>query len=211
MLYQNIGSSAQRNFGGNGAISPDFQIEFVVIGLLPDTSSFHTIGRFFDRTENGVHGDLAQRKPGSLFSRAVSPAPLDNHLDVQVHIVGVSRQQIEIRIDNLNFWRADQITSGHRSFVGNLHVDANRVFTGAAHPNLFHVENQPGGIFAHVRDCRKLVMNSTDTYGRNSRTRQTGKQHPAQRIAQRKTVTTLQWADNKMPIILGNGFNFNLW
>ena len=162
MLYKNVGGLPHRIFRRNRAIGPDFQIQLIVVRLLTDARALNPVGRLRDRAENRVNWYLAQWQLHALFSRAVAPALLHDHLDVQVHIIRIGKQKKQVRVDNLNLRRAVQITGRHRTFMVNLQRYANRLRALTPESNLLHIQNQARGILQNMIDRRKLMMHTAD-------------------------------------------------
>src|SRR5690606_14359381 len=172
VLHQNLRRLAQRLFGANCAIGPDFEDQLVVIGTLADTRPVDIEVDAANGAENRVDRQLANRQATALFGRAVTTPGLDRELHLDMRVWRVGGEQIKVRVDDLDLRRADDVGGRHQALTTMLKPQPRGLDVIQLQAQLLDLKDQLRHVLADVRNGGKLVMHVRDTDARNRRTRQ---------------------------------------
>jgi len=192
---------AERLFGTNGAVGPDFDDELIVIGVLADARALHVEIDTANRAENRVDRQFADRQAATFFGRAVATTGMDFEFHFQVRVRRIDREQVKIGVHDFDFGRADDIGRGDGALATVFETQTGRLHTIEHQPELLDLENKLGHVLAYAGDGREFMMDIRHTYAGDGGPGNRRQQNAPQRIAQCQTISIFQRADNKAPII----------
>lgn len=100
----------------NGPIGPNFQIQFVEVGFLPDAGLLNVISDASDRAVDRINrNDTNFMLNGTVLTgRHIAPTTFQNHFHHKWHVIGQSCQH-QIFVDDLDFTASYHICSGDRT------------------------------------------------------------------------------------------------
>ena len=121
MFPENLGSFYQSQFGGHGAVCPDFQGDFIVVGFLSHACFINFITYACYRTKNGVDGNNSNFViTATLFSGGhVATTILDHHFHHKGDVVG-QVSEYEVRVDDFHVGVCLDITGQDGSYLAEF-------------------------------------------------------------------------------------------
>jgi len=120
-------------------------------------------------------------------------------------------EKVQIRVDNLNFRRADNIRRGIGTFSAHIQLEMRHIHVVQLHANLLQVQHYLDYIFAYARNGAEFVHHVRNAHSRNRSAFQRGKQNTANRVAHGNSKTAFQWADCELPGLTALFLNFHFW
>src|SRR5512145_340736 len=107
--------------------------------------------------------------PGAIIGGGITTPTLNSKLNIDAGLLAVARKEIEIRIDNLNIRRSNNVCPGDHSLAAHFEVHAGGIHTIEFQAQLLDLKHYLNNVFAHTRNVTKFMQHICDAYRRNSR------------------------------------------
>ena len=190
---EDAGAFAHRFVRFHRTVGPDVEHHAIVFDLLSDAHLFSNDVNFFDRGEDGIDRNVADRQGRFLvpFGRDETFPSFHDHFHAELParlergdlVVGIGDLDLRVVLDvpGLDLARAFRFERDHFGHVGIGTQD-----------HFFKIEDDLQHVFHYVRNGGKFVRNVLDPDARDRRALQMRQQDPPQGVAQRRTVTSFQ-------------------
>ena len=199
MLAEDLGGLDQGHLGAEDAGRPDPQDQLVVVGPLADAGVLDVVLDPVDRAEAGVDRDDADLEVVgvSLGRRAVAPAVLDGHFQVERHVVGQGAEDV-VGIDDLDRLVVEDVGGGDDAPAVAVDPDRPGRFGVVLDHQQLDVQDQVGDVVDHAGDRGKLVLDPQDLDLGDGAALQAGEQDPPQAVADGVAEAALEGFDVKL-------------
>ena len=196
MLDENLRGLFQSLLGVNRPIGSNFQIQFLVVGLLLDTIVFDGILHVLDRGEDRVDRKRSELALGGsiLLGGYVAAALADGqrHLHLRAgremadHQIGVQNLEEREVIRDISGSQLRHTRNVNGDLLGILIIDC------ADKTNLLQIEDDVQHILHHAGDSGKLVVDTGYLDSRDCVTLQRREQNTTQSVTDSHTESGLQ-------------------
>ena len=186
----------------DGAVSSDFDRQFLVVGTLLDTELVNRDHDVADRCVDRIDSEGTDRIVllTILITGHIATSFVDGDLNLKVGRF-IEFSQLEFGVEYLEVLENGIELTGEESFLlvdmelnrFGLLVDA--LFMQEAH--LFEVENKVGNVSDYTGDRSKFMINTTDLDRADSVTFEAAEQHTTDGVAYRNSVPRFEWAKLK--------------
>ena len=180
---EDLGRARERLLRRHGAVGLDLDGQLVVVGHLADASVLDVVVDLAHGREDGVHRDDPDGHLLRALGGEVAHAALDGQVDLDGHAVRVERQQLLVRVDDLDVRGLHDVRGGDRASAVLDQLELDRVRRVALEAQLLDVEDDLGQILLHARDARELVVHVADLDGGHRGALERGQQDAPQRVA----------------------------
>ncbi len=190
---------AQRNGVpcGDGAVRPDLQGQFIVVGHVANTGVLHRVVDLDDRGIDGIYRDNANDGLRGLVPVGghIAPALAQGQFHVQGG-VGAQGGDEQIRVEDLHLAVRLDVPGGDFALAAGLDIHPLGAVAVQLGDDLFDVEDDLRYVFLHAGDGAELVLHTGDLDGSHGGAGQGAEQDTAQGVAQGRTIPPLQRLDN---------------
>ena len=163
MVFEQLGSQADRIGGKHGAVGPDFERELVVVGDLAKTGGFDDVVDAAHRRVDRIDGDEAQAQVGVevLVGGDVAAAALEAHFHLQLAAFG-DGGDVDVLVENLDVAIGFNHAGGDHAGLVGAQVQRLGAFARELERNLLEVQDDVGRVFDHAGDGLELVQHALD-------------------------------------------------
>src|SRR5215510_3151932 len=166
VVFDQLRGQTDGEFRGDAAVGPDFEEQFVVIGVLPQPRGLNMEVDLGDRGMNRIDRDVTDRQivVEVAVSRNVTAPPFDPHFDVQVSTLA-HRGDVYVRVKDLHVIITLDVTRLHFPRFGARNADGLRLTGVEFEGDLFKVEDDIGGILNDARNRGELMQHAFNAHG----------------------------------------------
>src|SRR5262249_11129425 len=166
VVFDQLRGQSDGEFRCDAAVGPDLEQQFVVIGILPQTSGLDVEIDLGYRRMNRINRDVTDRQViiEIAVSRDVTTPPLDPHFNVQVSAFA-HRGAVDGPVEDLHIIIQLDVAGFHFSGFGARNANGLRFSGVEFEGDLFKVEDDIGGILNDARNRRELVQHAFDSDG----------------------------------------------
>src|SRR5215472_8587580 len=131
------------------------------------------------------------------------PAPsLDPHFDLEAAAFAHG-SEIDVLIQNFDVRIFLDHSGGYLARLIDYEAERLHPLDVDLQGNLLEVQNNVGSVFHHAPNQRKLMHHALDANGGDRRAFNRGKQHPAERVSNRRPESALKRLGLKLAVLVG--------
>ena len=204
VLAEDLGSLDERHLGRHRPVGPDLEGQLVVVGLLTDPGLLDLVLDPGDRAEDGVEGNDSDLLGGLalLAGRHVAAAVLDDHLQLERHVVGEGREH-EILVDDLDRLVGLHVGTGDGPLGALLDADHAGGVAVILDDQALDGQDDVGDVLLDALDGRELVERAGDLDLRDGAALQAGEQNPPQAVADGGAEAPLEGLRRELAVCAG--------
>ena len=204
MLADNLAAFNQSQLGRNSAVSPDFQLEPIIVGALAKTGVLGGITDALDGRENGIDRDntCLLFDGGVLGGRTITPSATDLHGHIEADTILGQRGNDLIGLKNLDSGVGHDHSGSERALLVSGKLEDLRLVGVRLEHHGLDVQNDVRNVLDNTGDAAELVGNSVDFDPGYGAALNTAEQDPAQRVADRDAKAAFKRLDHKQTILV---------
>ena len=210
MVFQQLGRQPNRIRRRHRAVRPHFQRQLVVVGDLPQTGCFHRVVHLAHRRVHRVDGNKTQ--PQVLVKILVRRNVAASLLQAQLHIdlaAFADRRNVNVLLQNLDVAIGFNHPAGDHSRLVRAQINHLRRISSQFERNLLQVQNDVGRILHHAGDRLELVQHAFNLHRRDRSSLNRGKQHPPQRVSNRRAESALKRLRPEVTVLVSQRFRIH--